>query len=280
MSNVTEGEIGFQCHGRLWREAAGRFGNEVVGESVFKVEAGPLGLRLDTSGHLLWQCAKCASATNGGNPAVRALYARRLAKGDSPQVAWGYCMTKLLHQVFGVWTTNKPFDPNHEPRKTEPRETEAASHKADGQPIDQEVIAAPAPLEPVIVTLGEPVVVTPVASEPNDSQVIAAPAPLEPVDATATESLTTTTSATATSSSRRPIDYAALRERIPLLKVLEQLSRVPIQGEQHRGPCPLHEPTATSGRHFSANLKHQVFRCFHPNCQAQGNVLEIGRAHV
>ena len=33
---------------------------------------------------LLWQCAKCASAPNGGNPAVRALYARRLAKGNSP----------------------------------------------------------------------------------------------------------------------------------------------------------------------------------------------------
>lgn len=32
---------------------------------------------------LLWQCAKCASAVNGGNPAVRALYARRLAAGDS-----------------------------------------------------------------------------------------------------------------------------------------------------------------------------------------------------
>ena len=101
---------------------------------------------------LLWQCAKCASAPNGGNPAIRALYARRLAKGNSPQVAWGYCMTKLLHQVFGVWTTNKPFDPHHErkteTRQTEPRETEAASHKADGQPIDQEVIEAPAPLEP------------------------------------------------------------------------------------------------------------------------------------
>ena len=126
----------------------------------------------------------------------------------------------------------------------------------------------------------EPVVVTPVASEPNDPQVIADPAPLEPVAAAAsTESVTTTTSTTTTSSSRRPIDYAALREQIPLLKVLEQLSRVPIQGEQHRGPCPLHEPTATSGRHFSANLKRQVFRCFAPTCQAQGNVLDLWKTY-
>ena len=170
------------------------------------------------------------------------------------------------------------------PSRTKDRNTEeAASHKADGQPIDQEVIEAPAPWEeptPCEPTPCEPVVVTPVASEPNDPQVIKAPAPLEPVAAaTSTESLTTTTSATATNSSRRPIDYAALREQIPLLQVLQQLSRVPIQGEQHRGPCPLHEPTANSGRHFSANLKRQLFRCFHPNCQAQGNVLDLWQTY-
>ena len=103
---------------------------------------------------------------------------------------------------------------------------------------------------------------------------------MEPVAAAAsTESVTTTTSATTTNSSRRPIDYAALREQIPLLQVLQQLSRVPIQAVQHRGPCPLHEPTATSGRHFSANLKRQVFRCFAPTCQAQGNVLDLWKNH-
>ena len=36
---------------------------------------------------LLWQCAKCASAANGGNPAVRELFLLRVAGGDTPQVA-------------------------------------------------------------------------------------------------------------------------------------------------------------------------------------------------
>ena len=80
---------------------------------------------------LLWQCAKCASAANGGNPAVRALYARRLAAGDSPQVAWGYCMTKLLRQVFGIWTSGQPFDPQHESKSTS--ETQTASKEGDSE---------------------------------------------------------------------------------------------------------------------------------------------------
>ena len=113
---------------------------------------------------LLWQCAKCASATNGGNPAVRALYARRLAAGDSPQVAWGYCMTKLLRQVYGVWASNVPFDPNYEAKKkpaspdSETNGSDSFSEKAEtsGPTLEtqkvsssQEVTDASASLEPV-----------------------------------------------------------------------------------------------------------------------------------
>ena len=56
---------------------------------------------------LLWQCAKCASGEKGGNPEVRALYLRRIAAGDTAMTAWGYCMTKLLRQVYGVWRLKK-----------------------------------------------------------------------------------------------------------------------------------------------------------------------------
>ena len=59
---------------------------------------------------LLWNCAKCAASTN---PATRALYARLMSKGVRGDVAFGYCMTKLLHLVYAVWQTGKPFDPNH-----------------------------------------------------------------------------------------------------------------------------------------------------------------------
>lgn len=209
---------------------------------------------------LLWQCAKCASAVNGGNPAVRALYLRRLAAGDSAQVAWGYCMTKLLKQVYGVWSSNTPFDPQYESRKTaagnlQPAAAESPSEKAEtsGPKFDthkesacEEVTEVSASLEPVVVA----------------SSVVASPEIHE-----------------AKNSSRPPIDFKILRDMVPLQQVLERIGRVPLRTVQHRGPCPIHEPNSTNGRKFSANLKRQVFRCFDPNCGVQGNVLDLWRAY-
>src|SRR4029077_5666783 len=47
------------------------------------------------------------------NPAIRALYRRLKAKGKRGDVAIGHCMRKLLHLVFAVWKTNRPFDAQH-----------------------------------------------------------------------------------------------------------------------------------------------------------------------
>ena len=60
----------------------------------------------------LWNAARAASVHN---PAVRALYRRLRAKGKRGDVATGHCMRKLLHLVFAVWKTNRPFDPGHYP---------------------------------------------------------------------------------------------------------------------------------------------------------------------
>ena len=49
------------------------------------------------------------------NPALRALYRRLRAKGKRGDVAMGHCMRKLLHLVYAVWKTNRPFDENHFP---------------------------------------------------------------------------------------------------------------------------------------------------------------------
>ena len=43
-------------------------------------------------------------------PAVHDLYARLRTKGARGDVALGHCVRKLLHQVFGVWASNEPFD--------------------------------------------------------------------------------------------------------------------------------------------------------------------------
>jgi transposase len=60
----------------------------------------------------LWNAAFSAMQSN---PAVRALYRRLRAKGKGGDVALGHCMRKLLHLVFAVWKTAKPFDANHYP---------------------------------------------------------------------------------------------------------------------------------------------------------------------
>ena len=60
--------------------------------------------------HYLWNAARAAIRHN---PAIRALYRRLKAKGKRGDVALGHCMRKLLHLVFAVWKTNRPFDDQH-----------------------------------------------------------------------------------------------------------------------------------------------------------------------
>ena len=194
---------------------------------------------------LLWQCAKCASAENGGNPAVRALYLRRLSAGDTPQIAWGYCMTKLLRQVFGVWSSGQPFDSQHQAKRRETK-TEASGLK-DESSDGKEVTEAPAFLEPVSAVDAATVTVADCHAPGAREQVV---------------------------TSGDLIDYAALREQVSFARVLDHLGQQ-VSGPQHRGPCPLHEPNAKRGRSFSVNLKRNAFRCFDHCCRAQGNVLDF-----
>ena len=60
----------------------------------------------------LWCAAKTAITFN---PAVAALYRRLVNRGTRGDVALGHCMQKLLHLVFAVWKSGKPFDPKHYP---------------------------------------------------------------------------------------------------------------------------------------------------------------------
>ena len=198
---------------------------------------------------LLWQCAKCASAENGGNPAVRALYLRHLAAGDTPQIAWGYCMTKLLRQVYGVWSSDQPFNPQHQTKRQETKT--GASGLKDESSLGKEVTQAPASLEPVSADLGAGTDSTADCLAPDIQE---------------------------QSATRAPIDYAALREQVPFARVLDHLGQHS-SGPQHRGPCPLHEPDAKQGRLFSVNLKRNVFRCFDGGCRTQGNVLDFWSAY-
>ena len=58
----------------------------------------------------LWNAARAAILHN---PAIAALYRRLKADGKRGDVALGQCMRKLLHLVYAVWKTNRPFDAKH-----------------------------------------------------------------------------------------------------------------------------------------------------------------------
>jgi transposase len=99
----------------------------------------------------LWMAGLCAIQHN---PAVRALYARVVAKHpDQKAVAIGHAMRKLLHLAFAVWKTGKPFNPQHFPwgkqsagaaNTDTPRsqQEQAARLKSPAQPVRKEVTAA------------------------------------------------------------------------------------------------------------------------------------------
>jgi hypothetical protein len=193
----------------------------------------------------LWMAAQTATLHN---PAIRALYARQKARGKRGDVALGHCMRKLLHLIFAVWRTGRAFDRQHyawDPaaaQNTLPnRENKmAVGHREDTPPDRKVVTTAKSTVK----------------------------------DATATVNRT--------SSAKRPrVDYAVLRRQVTMKQVLDHLGWLPHlkgRGRQQRGPCPIHGQASDGHRSFSVALDRHVFRCFHADCSAQGNVLDLWAA--
>ena len=213
----------------------------------------------------LWNAARSAIRHN---PAVRALYRRLRARGRRGDVAIGHCMRKLLHLVYAVWKTDRPFDPRHYP--WEPADegatttgagagatTTSARGPGDGA-ADEDAVGhkRDEPAGRVVTTASSTV-------DPMSSAVNTAP-PSIPV-------------------ARPRVDFAFLREQIGMEQVLAQLgllSRLRGGGQQRRGPCPLHSHAGAAERTFSVNLDKNMFRCFHAECGAQGNALDLwGAVH-
>jgi putative transposase len=78
------------------------------------------------------------------------------------------------------------------------------------------------------------------------------------------------------------VDIAAVRKNVTMEQVLRRLHWLDRLrgGAQRRGPCPVHDRDGgpERGRTFSVNLPRGVFRCFHPQCQAHGNALDLWAA--
>jgi transposase len=190
----------------------------------------------------LWMAALSALRCN---PAVRALYARVVAKHPQHKaVAVGHAMRKLLHLVFAIGKSGRPFDPNHYPWQTPAHvatsdntmsvESQAAGHKPDVLPAEKVVTAACADSVASDASLGE----------------------------------------------RAAVDFAHVKAQLPLVQVLDQLGLLPRlhgRGWQRRGACPLHRGDGR-GRTFSVNLEANVFQCFDKECGHKGDVIDLWAA--
>ena len=183
----------------------------------------------DLARSYLWNAARAALRFN---PVIAALYQRLKAKGTRGDVALGHCMRKLLHLVFAVWTSNRPFDDKHAPPSAADGHDKAVGHTRD-VPAEQVVTTASATVAPP----------TP---------------PVKPA--------------------RPKIDFAFLRQQVTLEQVLRHLGLfegLRGRGLQRRGRCPLHGQATDTHRTFSAHLGKNIFQCFHAECAAHGNVLDL-----
>lgn len=193
----------------------------------------------------LWMAALSAIRFN---PAVRALYARVVAKHPtSKAVAVGHAMRKLLHLAFAVWKTKKPFDPEHYPWAT------PAHVKHESEARDQESPASCGTRD---------------IPRSQKDQAAGLKQSAEPARKEVT---------TAQSIASASVDFAHVKSQLPLARVLDQLgltARLQGSGPQRRGPCPLHRGDGR-GRTFSVHLDDHVFQCFDAGCQKKGDVIDL-----
>jgi len=161
----------------------------------------------------LWMAGLCAVQHN---PAVRALYARFVAKQpDHKAIAIGHAMRKLLHLAFAIWKTGKPFDPNHYPwgRQSEVKGTASGNEQSSDIPMSQ------------------------------NEQAARLKSPAQPVRKEVTAARAATVAEIPPAGEGVFIDFAHLKKQLTMAQVLDQLgllSRLRGNGPHRKGPCPLH----------------------------------------
>lgn len=206
----------------------------------------------------LWNAARSAVRHN---PAIRALYTRLKGKCRRGDVALGHCMRKLLHLVFAVWKTNRPFDPNHFPWEPSANPSPSASIPAAPN------VPPPASTNDKAVGHKRETPAKQVVTTASSTVILEPPSVKPPV---------------AASSAARPrVDFAFLRQQVTLEQVLAHLgflNRMRGRGQQKRGPCPMHSQHADRQPTFSAHLGKNICQCFHADCGVRGNVLDLWAA--
>src|SRR5262249_30294119 len=187
------------------------------------------------------------------NPAVRALYARVVAKHPAQKaIAVGHAMRKLLHLVFAIWKSGKPFQPDWYPWHA-PAHSEASDNdmSQQGQASD--------------------------SGMSQKGQAAGHKRSAEPARTVVTAACTDTVAETESVGESSYLDFAHLKRQLPLTRVLDQLglsARLRGSGPQRRCACPLHRGD-TRGRTFSVNLDDNVFQCFDNKCGQKGDVIDL-----
>jgi transposase len=201
----------------------------------------------------LWMAALSAVRHN---PAVRALYARVVAKHPKDKaVAIGHAMRKLLHLAFAVWKSGRPFNPEHYP-------WQAPAHVA----VRDDALSQEAQASDNGLSLNNQAAGPKPDAKPARTEVTAACADNLAEPAAVGEGTC--------------VDFAHLKRQLPLARVLDQLGlsgRLRGPGAQQRGPCPLHRGDAR-GRTLSVNLAENVFHCFDKSCGQKGDVIDLWAA--
>jgi transposase len=225
----------------------------------------------DLARSYLWNAARVAIRFN---PAIRALYGRLKSRGKRGDVAMGHCMRKLLHLVFAVWKTDRPFDGDHypwaNPAAEEPPTPASAPAPAE-EPAPPASAAAPA----IASEDGGKTAVGHERDLPAGKVVTTASPTVEPESAPVKPALPPP------SAERPRVDFAFLREHISMEHVLQHLGllgRLHGRGQQRRGPCPVHGRATEEGKTFSVHLGKGVDRRFQAECGAKGNVLDLWAA--
>jgi hypothetical protein len=206
----------------------------------------------------LWMAALSAVQHN---PAVRALYARVVAKHPKDKaIAIGHAMRKLLHLVFAVWKTDQPFDKQHYPWDTPNHITGGSSDNV----LSLEAQSIPASDNALSVT-----------EQAGGHKPETAPA-----EKVVTAACPDTGAADEPVGERSAIDFAHVKKQLPLARVFEHLGlavRLRGRGPQRRCACPIHRGDGR-GRTFSVNLDTNVFHCFDTKCGAKGDVIDLWAA--
>jgi transposase len=196
----------------------------------------------------LWMNALCAVQCN---PAVRALFRRVAAKNpEHKAIAIGHAMRKLLHLVFALWKSGKPFDPKHYPWEAATPVAAEAESSSQGSSRRR---------------------------KSGKKQAAGHKPEIEPAQEVVTATCGTTVAAGSAEQEGMFIDFVHLKQQLPLIRVLEHLglsARMRGNGPQRRCACPIHRGDGR-GTTFSVNLDDNVFHCFDAKCGKRGDVIDL-----